>query len=90
MSKGSSEFTLPASLTIHNAAEILLQLREHDDAEEITLVGSEVENITTPGLQLLAACWQQAKNEETAFHIIDPTPTLKQTLVSAGMNYLLD
>lgn len=90
MTNTPNAFTLPSSLGIRNVAETAQELLKPDSQGDIVMDAGQLEEITTPGLQLLAACWQQAKQQETEFTITHPTETLKTALAMAGLNYLLD
>lgn len=92
MNTSSITFTLPTSLTIRTATETLQDMLAivPDEKEGIVLQGDEVEEISTPGLQLLTACWQQAQQQHYPFHLTDPSQALKDALACAGLGYLLD
>ena len=86
----SNAFTLPSGLGIRNVAETAQELLKYDSGGDIVLDAAHLEDITTPGLQLLAACWQRAKQQETAFTLTNSTEALQRALDMAGLNYLLD
>lgn len=85
-----ASFTLPPSLGIRNVSEVARSWREHDTGGGVILDAGAVEEISTPGLQLLAACWQQARQKEQEFSLTHPTEELKTALQTAGLSYLLD
>ncbi len=90
MTNSSRHIALPSHLTIRNAQEVAALLCTEAGDEGVTIAGDAVEEITSPGLQLLAAQWQYAKHHERAFHIHKPSAALKDALCCAGLSYLLD
>lgn len=90
MPANTNIFNLPATITIRNAADVLQTLQDDTDKDSVLLCAAGVEEITSPGLQLLAACWQHAKKHHLDFQITEPSPALKEALSCAGLTYLLD
>lgn len=86
----SNVFTLPSSLGIRNVAETAQELLRHNLVGDIVIDAGQLEEITTPGLQLLAACWQQAKQAEATFTLTNSPDALQSALRTAGLNHLLD
>lgn len=90
MKNSSHSISLPSHLTIRNAQEVAALFSAEDTEEGLTILGGDVEEITSPGLQLLAAQWQYAKHHAHAFHIQEPSAALQDALRCAGLSYLLD
>lgn len=90
MKNTAHSITLPSHLTIRNAQEVAALLCAEDSEEGLTILGDGVEEITSPGLQLLAAQWQHAKHHQREFHIHTPSSALQDALRCAGLSYLLD
>ncbi len=84
-------FALPASLTIHNAAATAQAIEEHAAQHGLALDATNVETISAPGLQIIAVCWQQARQSEPegGFTLLAPSEAMKEALRGAGMEYIL-
>lgn len=81
--------TLPAELTIRTVADVMHGLAGLPDDAGFAFEASGVETITTPGLQLLAAYWQQARAGGHACEFLHPSEALTNALRGAGLEYLL-
>jgi anti-anti-sigma factor len=92
MAKKHTAFELPATLTIQTAEEVREQLQAYleKEAKAITLSGAGVQEVKSPGLQLLVACALRAKQRNAEFSIAQPSPVLKDALADAGLCHLLD
>jgi len=84
--------TLPTQLTIETASsfcEVLLRdLTIHENAT-VSLNAETLENITTPGIQVLLSLQKSLQAKNSRLHIIGTTPPVQSIFKDLGLQSLL-
>jgi len=87
---GQPHFRLPAHVTIETVESVLLELQEMDLSDEFILDATQVEIITTPGLQLLVSLEKTLSIQGGALVISGTAQPFVHALRDAGLESLLD
>lgn len=81
---------LPSSLELAAAEPLCRKLQDKiRDARPILLVGSAVERISTPCLQILVAASKSARARGVSFALREPSKVLLDALVDLGLEQAL-
>ncbi len=84
------ELTLPEELTIYNVASLREEILESSaDKEDLTLDGSQVQEIDAAGVQLLLSLEKTTFREEFRVQLTDITAEGAEILEAAGVKELL-
>ncbi len=84
----SGEITLGSSLEIRNAAEFLATMQ--DAGDNVTLVASEVDSITTPCIQIIIATMKDVERKSGKFVISKPSAAFVRAFKDIGCYGLIE
>jgi anti-anti-sigma factor len=89
--QNSLSFSLPEEMTIETAEALAAELKQLSLAEKTSLVldASQVENITTPGLQLIIALEKSLTAQGSALVIKGKRDSFADAFKDAGLESLL-
>ncbi len=88
----STEFALPAELTIYTVNEVLPLFKDwvSHDADELCIQASAVSEIDAAGLQLLLSMARTLSARDDRLALLNPSPALSQACAALGVSGLVD
>jgi anti-anti-sigma regulatory factor len=88
----STEFALPAELTIYTVNELLPLFKDwaSHDADVLNIQAGAVSEIDAAGLQLLLSLAKTLAARDDRLALVDPSPALTQACEGLGVSGLVD